>query len=308
MHEASHPAALQIWQRTGFRGFVSLIIAATLLHAPASHADPQFAPLPSFDRGAAPASFAPASLPASVEPVKVTPPSARLTLHAPDGFQVGIFAEGLEQPRDIAVAPNGDIFVSQIGEGSIVLLRDIDGDGASDMQVKFAEGFRQPSGLVVRSDGLYVVDLRAVWRLAYKQGDAVPSTRMMVTRPGALGAAASRPAHSLVFPPDGKRFYVTVGPQNDVAEESLPHGSIQKFHSDGSAQTTYDPACATRRRSLFILTRASSMRSSMNATACPRTRRRISSPASAKAAFMVGPTPITDRRPIRYSAICAPIW
>jgi len=189
--------------------------------------------------GAMPTSFSASSLPSAVEAVEMETPAPKARPRAAEGFNVSLFAKGLDRPREIVTAPNGDVFISQMGTGGIVLLRDTDGDGVSDVQTNFASGFRQPSGLAVRPEGLYVADMRAVWRLTYKEGSTAADERMMVTRANTLGNTLSRPMHSLTFSPDGEHFYVSVGSQEDVAEEKLPHASIQKFRTDGGAQTTY---------------------------------------------------------------------
>ena len=50
-------------------------------------------------------------------------------LHLPAGFKAAVFADGFKNPRNIVIAPNGDIFLSETGAGEIVVLRDADGDG-----------------------------------------------------------------------------------------------------------------------------------------------------------------------------------
>lgn len=39
----------------------------------------------------------------------------------PEGFQVEVFATGLNQPRVIRIAPNGDIFVAETGNGRVLV-------------------------------------------------------------------------------------------------------------------------------------------------------------------------------------------
>ncbi len=55
------------------------------------------------------------------------PADARLSV--PAGFSVNVFADGLINPRHMALAPNGDVFVAESRAGEVVLLRDADGDG-----------------------------------------------------------------------------------------------------------------------------------------------------------------------------------
>src|SRR5262249_28749921 len=49
--------------------------------------------------------------------VVAKPPDARL--HVPLGFQVGLLASSLNDPRLIRVAPNGDIFIAESGAGRV---------------------------------------------------------------------------------------------------------------------------------------------------------------------------------------------
>src|SRR3981081_299062 len=62
---------------------------------------------------------------ASVSPV-VPPPAATIP-QVPAGFKIELFAEGLSEPRQMRVAPNGDIFVAETQSGRIRILRAADG-------------------------------------------------------------------------------------------------------------------------------------------------------------------------------------
>ena len=54
-------------------------------------------------------------------PVMVTPP-ANFQPQVPAGFRVSVFARGFDEPRWMAVAPNGDIFVADSGAGKVIVL------------------------------------------------------------------------------------------------------------------------------------------------------------------------------------------
>jgi glucose/arabinose dehydrogenase len=54
-------------------------------------------------------------------------------LRVPAGFQVRVFAQDLENPRGIEVAPNGDVYVAEREAGRVRLLRDTNGDGRADV-------------------------------------------------------------------------------------------------------------------------------------------------------------------------------
>ena len=68
-------------------------------------------------------------------------------LSVPAGFEVNVFADGLSNPRRMALAPNGDVFVAESRAGEIVILRDANGDGVADHRETFATGLARPFGL-----------------------------------------------------------------------------------------------------------------------------------------------------------------
>ena len=54
------------------------------------------------------------------------------------GFNIAIFAEGLDAPRQMAEGKNGVIYVGERG-GKIVALSDTDGNGVADSRVIVAD-------------------------------------------------------------------------------------------------------------------------------------------------------------------------
>jgi hypothetical protein len=65
----------------------------------------------------------PYSTPSIANSVSVVARPAHAQLRVPPGFGVRLFATGLDQPRLIRVAPNGDVFVVESSAGRIRLLR-----------------------------------------------------------------------------------------------------------------------------------------------------------------------------------------
>src|SRR5689334_1248254 len=89
------------------------------------------------------------------------------------GFSVSLFAEGLEAPRLIRTAPNGDFFVSEAtaenGVNKILVFRGIDSKGKPEQAGVFAEGLKQPFGIAFYPPGpnpryLYVANTDSVIR------------------------------------------------------------------------------------------------------------------------------------------------
>ncbi|MDH3236516.1 MAG: hypothetical protein OEQ29_23610, partial [Alphaproteobacteria bacterium] len=159
---------------------------------------------------------------------------ANATLRLPPGFRATLFARGLEEPRWMTVAPNGDVFLADSAADRIMLLRDADGDGTAELVRVFAAGFDGPHGLAIRGDYLYIADTRAVWRLAYRSGQMRSSAApKRLTKPGALGDPQGHWTRNIVFSPDGRRFFVAIGSRANLAEEAPPRATVQMFGADG---------------------------------------------------------------------------
>src|SRR5208282_721450 len=60
---------------------------------------------------------------------KVVQRPANAWPQAPAGFKVELFATGLDEPREIITAPNGDIFLAESHLGQIKVFRGMTGDG-----------------------------------------------------------------------------------------------------------------------------------------------------------------------------------
>jgi glucose/arabinose dehydrogenase len=166
------------------------------------------------------------------------------------GLRVAAFAEGLDHPRWLYVLPNGDVLVAETnsppkpggnrgirgwvmglvmaraGAGvpsanRITLLRDADSDGVAEGRWTFLEGLNSPFGMALVGDTLYVANTDAVLRFPYRTGQ----TR--ISEPGVTVAALpGGPLNhhwtkSLVASTDGRRLYVGVGSNSNVAENGI---------------------------------------------------------------------------------------
>ncbi len=82
----------------------------------------------------------PAPSPAKPNPSRVIPRPEGAQLKAPEGFTVSMFADDLPSARMMEYAPNGDLFVSQTGANSIMVLRDTNNDGTPDVRNVYVQG------------------------------------------------------------------------------------------------------------------------------------------------------------------------
>src|SRR5690349_17615726 len=74
----------------------------------------------------------------------------------PAGFRVDVFADKVENAREMALGPRGTVFVGSMRAGKVHAVVDSDGDHKADRVVLIASGLDQPTGVAVRGGALYV--------------------------------------------------------------------------------------------------------------------------------------------------------
>ncbi|MEQ8735420.1 MAG: PQQ-dependent sugar dehydrogenase [Rhodospirillaceae bacterium] len=191
----------------------------------------------SIDINALPQPYSP---PSPANPPRTLPKPARALPTTLPGFSVNAFASSLKDARNLKVAPDGTVFLSEPRIGQITLLRDTDNDGRADVVTAFADGFRNPHGIAIGNGFILIGDLNGVWRLPYAEGDTKASVDpVQVTKRGALGDPGGHSTRNVVLHPDGSRFYVAIGSRGNIAEEPEPRATIQEFQIDGSVQRTF---------------------------------------------------------------------
>lgn len=175
------------------------------------------------------------------QPPQVIPQPAGAQLQVPPGFEVRVFAQGLSRPRWLAVAPNGDVFLAESYDNRIRLLRDTDGDGGAEVNQVFVEGLNQPFGMAIAPDNrhFYIANTDAVVRFPYQLGQTrLQGTPQVITRLPGQGYRQHW-TRNLIFSPDGKKLYVSVGSRSNVEPEALPRASIQVMDPEGRDRQTY---------------------------------------------------------------------
>lgn len=171
-----------------------------------------------------PAPFA--TPPAGNSPRVVKRPADRVPV-APPGFRVTLFAEGLENPRVLRVAPNGDIFVAETAAGRVRVLRAADGAPRTASMASFADGLDEPFGIAFYPPGpapryVYVAETNRVLRFPYRPGELKPTGPAEVVVPQLAGSLGGHSTRDLAFSGDGSRLFVSVGSASNVAEEMDP--------------------------------------------------------------------------------------
>ena len=172
-------------------------------------------------------------------------------LQVPPGFKIEQYASGFRDPRYLLTAPNGDIFVTESRADTIKVLRDADGDGKPESTETFArEGLDEPFGIAFYPLGpepqyLYVANTNGVVRFPYRNGDLktrAPAEKLSAElSAGGLLHGGGHWTRDLVFSPDGKKMYVSIGSKSNVSDDSseADRARIFEFNPDGTGQKVY---------------------------------------------------------------------
>ena len=155
----------------------------------------------------------------------------------PDGFKVEMVASGIENPRAIRFAPNGDLFVGNSEAGNVLVYHFEDGAAEPVSSEVFADGLEQPYGVAFYPPGdnpewVYVAESNGLKRYAYKSGDmkaaGEPETLFDNIDP------AHHWTRDVAFSPDGKTMYYSVGSGSNVGEGTMepePEGGVDAWAS-----------------------------------------------------------------------------
>ena len=146
---------------------------------------------------------------------------------APAGFKVELFATGLDNPRTLRTAPNGDIFLTESNPGRIRVYRGLTSENKPELSAVFATGLKHPYGLAFYPPGpdpqwLYVGSTAEVVRFAYHNGDLKATGR-----PEHIADLPNTGGHwtrALAFSQDGKKMFVAVGSGSNVDDPDTHPG------------------------------------------------------------------------------------
>src|SRR2546429_1989938 len=173
-------------------------------------------------------------------------------LRVPPGFRIDLYASGFRDPRFLLTAPNGDVFVTERRGNQIKVLRDAKGGGKPDVTEIFAaHDLNKPFGIAFFPPGnepqfLYVANTDGIIRFPYRNGDLKargPTEQLGVHLSG--GAALLRSGghwtRDIVFSPDRKKMYVSIGSRSNVSDSAseADRARIFEFNPDGTDRKVY---------------------------------------------------------------------
>jgi len=81
-----------------------------------------------------------------------------------EGFKVSLFADDVENARQIAVSKKGIVYAGSRKAGNVYALIDHNSDGVADRKIVIAKGLEMPSGLAIKEGDLYVAEVSRIIR------------------------------------------------------------------------------------------------------------------------------------------------
>ena len=154
---------------------------------------------------------------------------------APKGFKVDLYATGLDNPRLLRVAPNGDLFLAESQTGKIRVFRGVGPDGKPQQASVFATGLNLPFGIAFYPLGpnpqwIFIGNTDGIVRFPYQNGDLVArgTAENIDELPG--GGRLRGGGHwtrDLIFSKDGSKLFASVGSHSNI-DDSDTHP--EEFH------------------------------------------------------------------------------
>jgi len=180
-------------------------------------------------------------------------PQGKMPQAAP-GFEVSLFADNLDNPRQAYVLPNGDILVVEAtrewpgradrpdkSANRITLFRDTNGDGRPDIRETFLTGLNMPHGMTVLGNWFYVGNTNGVVRYPYRTGQTKLDGKGEKILDLPIDGHYTR---NLLADPSGNKLYVAVGSASNVDEENVwekdqRRAGILEINPDGSGMRIF---------------------------------------------------------------------
>ena len=165
-------------------------------------------------------------------------------LKVPPNFSISVYAR-IEKARFMAIAPNGDLLVSQPSTGKVLLVRP--NSSGDPLVVDFITGLRNPHDLVFHTIGattyLYIAESHQINRFVYTSGDTTAHDGQVVVA-GLPDSSTSELrgsyAHALknIALDANHKLYVSIASTcnaclEDTTSDPL-RGAIYQYNADGT--------------------------------------------------------------------------
>ena len=162
----------------------------------------------------------------AMNPPNMSQRPAGATLTVPEGFTVEEYLNGFSGPRKMIHGGDDVFLLSDMDAGIVYWIQ------AKDKK-KLITGLRQPYGLAVHEQWLYVADAAAVHRYRYDAVTAKVSDEESIIDLSAY--ASGHITRSILIDSEAKKLYLSIGSASNVsAGEPEARAAITRYNLDGS--------------------------------------------------------------------------
>ncbi len=166
-------------------------------------------------------------------------------LNLPNGFEIAIFAEGLDSPRQLAETDEGYVIAGSKKGNKIYALYDQDLDGYAEKRILIADNLQNPTGVTVYGGDLYFAEIDTIWIIKEIDNWLNSNSGSLPTKSIFMNNLPSETWHGfkyIDFGPDGN-LYIPVGvPCNICIEPQTNDKRFAAIHKyvDGELVTVAD--------------------------------------------------------------------
>jgi len=152
------------------------------------------------------------------------------SLQVPEGFELSVFARGLEHARMLAVHER-HIYLTRPMQGDVLLLGDANDDGVADSQLPVATNLPLVHGIAIDGTTLYLATPTEVYRSTIEADGQLSTPERIIAD---LPAGGQHPNRTLGISPD-RKLYISVGSPCDACMIDDPeYATMLKAELDGS--------------------------------------------------------------------------
>lgn len=163
---------------------------------------------------------------------------ALLDLNLPDGFDIKVYARGVDGARSMDMGPDGTLFVGTRNENKVYAIQDTDGDMVAE-KVMVLDTMEVPNGIAMRNGDLYVAQVGSLWKypkIESQLGGEINKELVYDDYPTEFHHGWKY----IAFGPDDK-LYVPVGAPCNICNptEDERFATITRMDPDGSNREIY---------------------------------------------------------------------
>ena len=164
------------------------------------------------------------------------PASSIPGIQLPQGFQISVYARGLNIPRFMTIGPNGVLLVANRGSNSVVALIPGASPTRAAQSLTLVSDLHDPTSLDMHEGYLYIGEGSSIARVQLSNDLHAGPVERIIT---GLPEGGQHSTRTVLIGPDN-HIYVSIGSDCNVCQESNPYrATVWAYNLDGSHGRLY---------------------------------------------------------------------